>query len=465
MPVTDCTDFVRHAVIVVNTDVAASQRVANYFCNMYGISRGNQVKLALGTTIQRAYAANQLLNIYKPIADKIDAIGGQSVLCAAGCPMGIDTAGPSFWGPPSEDNPPQPLNFPLLAGMAKRIVADGYDPSYMTGVGNRPACGGQNEGVVELEATAGSVAKYAVIPASGQAAFNYKPYLFDRAALATMLYRDYDARLDAAVGSHLPENWKHVYSVTRYRSAPRDFSKLNNLPTGVIGYPSDSLDGANHPGDLYNRSVAILEKSISNEGRLEQQLNQPVLIMLSGMGSYSVDRDAWVALVMKNMGFTNVTYWYDDAWQGDTYANAMLPPAQGINSTGIGDWNLANLDGTTTNPASVSYKFGYGTGFINNKETAWGGKVVARPAGGFITCGASHGALWGKKALLDSGFSAVWHPGTYMYNWHQTGGEQGKTMDVQMGLVRDGLTLTEAAFLGMEMSMLAVGNPLMRPFK
>jgi len=464
MPVTDCTDFVRSAVIVVNTDVAVSQQVADYFCNMYGISRGNQVKLALGTAVLRPYAPDLLGTIFKPIADKVDAIGGQSILCAAGCPMGIRVRGDG------EDVVGDPRCFPLLVGFSRRIVADGNEP-YSTPVGGERAasCALGSLDIYGNQTAPLSfpdrIAKYApinyvlemLVPPATMARY-------DEAATMAMIRADLDHVLDGALASHVPEDWIDVYSVSRYRSAWRDFARLHNLPVGVIGYPSDAADGV-HPGDLYDRSVAILEKSIANEGRLEQQLSSAVLVMLSGLGTYPTTREAWVVKVMKDLGFSNVTYWYDDAFQGNAYSNALAPPAQGINSTGIGDWNLANLDGTTTNPASVTYKFGFGAGFINNKETAWGGKVVASAAGGFFTGGASYGYLWGKKAMVDSGFSAVWHPGADMYNFHQGAHHQGKTLDVQLGLIRDGLTLTEAAFLGNEMSMLAVGNPLMRPFK
>lgn len=464
MPVTDCTDFARHAVIVVNTDVAASQRVANYFCFMYGISRGNQVKLALGTAVLRPYAPDLLGTIFKPIADKVDAIGGQSILCAAGCPMGIRIRDDD------EDVVGSPRCFPLLVGFSRRIIADGNEPcSSPVGGARLESCALGSKDIYGSRTAPLSfpdrIAKYAPINYALESLIPQgKMALYDETATMAMIRADFDHVLDGALASHLPEDWIDVYSVSRYKSGKRDFSKLHSMPVGVIGYPSDSNDGA-HPGDLYSRSVTILERAIANEGRLAQQLNQPVLIMLSGLGDYPTTREAWVVKVMKDLGFSNVTYWYDDAFQGNTYSNALASPAQGINSTGIGDWNQANLDGTTTNPASVSYKFGFGSGFINNKETAWGGKVVSSAAGGFFAGGASHGALWGKKAVWDSGFSAVWHPGTYMYNWHQNAYQQGKTLDVQLGLIRDGLTLTEAAFLGNEMSMLAVGNPLMRPFK
>lgn len=446
MTVCDVTTLGNTATIVVNTSVADSQKVRDHYAAMYGM-RANAYTFALGTAIKRVYTGSLFATFWTGLYNAWVANGRGPIFCAAGCPMGIELLDSDG------SNNHHAVNFPLLVGFAPRIYADGQDPRIVW------------DGSTALPAR-GSGAGFLYSPGS-QSYYRTQQDadLFDGDGLAAIL-ETYDTGL---ANSQAVAN-----IVTRYKSATPSFAGLTNVPTGLIGYATSAEDGT-FPADLYDKSRIILAKSSNTQGRLATVKSRTVMLAVSDLFTgWTARRDAYLGKQLIDAGFTNVKYWYADtnSAQLDTVADSLLPVSGGINATGIGDWTEAKLDAGGTppsNPASVTYRYGFGIGFKNDKQDDWSDQMIPDSAGGLHIGGASYGCWWAKKAHKDAGHSAIFHPSLGhtpptsgdMYGWHQTAFEQGKQLDIQLAVVA-GKTLTEAAFLGLEYTQLAVGDPLAR---
>lgn len=427
MGVRDVLTLAQKAVILVNSDVAASQQVADRFCAMYGIPTANQFTYAMGTNVLWEFTSERFGSFWTDLYAKVQSVGAYAVLSTAGCPVGIEV--------PDQDGVEgingDGLNFALLIGLVKRIYAAGKEPRlYLSpGIGYYPMVGP-------------SYTDYLIDTGA-----SHKPnQVQDSAAINALLQLGADPLLTAA-GSTTQE-----YYFTTYRSASPNFSTVDNLLTGHIGYYTQSE--ATHPSDLWDRSRILLGKAGNLQIPASQQSARRVLVCPETLNSSAYCHDSKQALIGKKLQTLglDVKYWYPGT--PSAAAEALLPVASEYN------WTTGQLDAGTASP-TCTFTLAVGCGFENLKDPTWKSTMIPSTSGGVMCCGKSDGDQWGKTGMVDAGHSYIEH--ARIYNWHQGATQQGKVADIWLNLIA-GRTLAEAAWCSLEGTFLAVGDPLCRLF-
>lgn len=422
MGVRDLTTLALKSVVIVNTDVAASQQVADRFCAMYGIPTSNQFVYAMGTAVVWPYAAGRLAGFWTDLKAKVDSVGAYAVFTTAGCPVGIRL---QTLDELSQAN----VNFSLLVGFVKRIMALGYEP-------------------YPLDTTDGFVAgRNDSFSLASTGASHKTKGAYDQTAIETALQLGTDADYLAAGGTTGTE-----YQVTTYKSGWNgDYSIMDNLLTGHIGYYTQ--EEASHSASLWDLSRVILGKAGNLQTPIANQSSRVAIVCPWSLGSYCYDSmQALIGKKLVDLGL-DVKCWY----RSDTpsaLAESLLPETA--------TWTTGQLDANTASPDYTSY-YSIGSGFDNGKHATWNTTMIPQSAGGVFCGGASYGYRWGKQYMVDAGHSYVAHIGSGAYGWHQGATVQGKHVDIWLNLIA-GRTLAEAAWCGLENSFLSCGDPLARPF-
>lgn len=422
MGVRDLTTLAQKSVILVNTDVAASQQVADRYCAMYGIPLANQFTYAMGSAVVWPYAAGRYAGFWTDLKAKVDSVDAYAVFTTAGCPVGLELQ-------TVDELDSGYVNFSLLVGFVKRIIALGY----------APYAGDTTDGFVAVRNSGESLASTGT---------NHKTEgLHDQTAIETALQLGTDADYLAAGGTTGTE-----YQVTTYKSGWNgDYSIMDNLLTGHIGYYTE--EEATHSASLWDLSRVILGKAGNLQIPTASQSSRVALVCPWTLGSFCHDStQALIGKKLVDLGL-DVKCWY----RSDTpsaLATSILPETA--------TWTTAQLTANTASPDYTSY-YSIGSGFDNGQHATWNTTMIPQSAGGVFCGGASYGHRWGKQYMVDAGQSYVAHIGAGAYGWHQSTPQQGKEVDIWLNLIA-GRTLAEAAWCGLENTFLAVGDPLARPF-
>ena len=432
MGVRDVLTLAQKAVIIVNSDVAESATVATRYRAMYGIPSANVLTVAMGTNVLWEYTADRFAGFWTDLYNKVQSVGAYAVFTTPGCPVGIELLQPNG----TEDINGAGVNFALLVGFVKRIIANGYEPRVS---GSFYPMKGPNFDEYLFDAASGTNHKGAQTT--------------DATAIASLVTLGTDATHQAAGATNTD-----AFKFTLLRGANSNWSTVDNLLTGHIGYYTQ--DEATHPAGLDTLSWPVLGKAGNLQKPAASQSGVSVLCCPQTLTASDYCHESSQALIGKKLSDLglSVSYWYPSA--PGAVAEALLPAASGLG------WTSGALDANTTTPASVTYQYAVGCGFANSKSTTWGGAAKpmrASTSGGLVCCGQSDGDEWGKQAMVDSGHSYIQHIRETAYSYHQTARQQGKMVDIWLNLIA-GRSLAEAAWCGLEWSFLAVGDPLARPF-
>jgi hypothetical protein len=439
MGVRDRMTLALKTVVLVNSDVAASQQVADRYCAMYGIPLANQFVYAMGSSVRWAYTAGdhntgRYTNFWVALNAHRLAIGAHAILSTAGCPVGIDLLNYA-----ADDS--VTVNFALLLGITPRIISMGREPFGHTYAGDSAPF------LNDLQCL------YATF-----SAHKGTQTLYDSTAIPLALDCALDSEHTSAGGGETGE-----YKFTTYKAAWNgDYSIMTNLLTGHVGYYTAAE--ASHPATLWDLSRVILGKTGNLQKPLAQQTSVVALACIAWIGANNghghTSKQALVAKRMQDAGL-DLRYWYgsDQTVSVPSPTNTLLPVA-GADYT----WTLAELNAVPPVVTDCTYTYGFGLGFNNNMETNWEDTLVPSPStGGIVSVGASYGNLWGKRNMVSAQFSYIQHMGVAEYNFHQGEREQSKVCDIWLNLLA-GRTMTEAAWCSIEGTFLAVGDPLARPF-
>lgn len=429
MGVMDRTTLALKSVVMVNSDVAASQQVADRYCAMYGIPRANQFVYAMGSDVVWAYDSGRYAGFWTDLLAHVTSIGAYAIFSTAGCPTGIYLRNIA-------DDGNVPVNFALLLGVVKRFMAYGYEPKGVLSSGDA------------YPADLSSISFYDSVA-------NHKgeQTQWDSALIASALETALDSEHTDAGGLTGSE-----YQFTSYRTGwSGNFAAMGNLLTGHIGYYSSN--DASHSASLWDLSRVILGKAGNLQRPLSAQTSVVALVCPQWIGgtspgTYSAEsKQALVGKRMVDAGL-DVKHWYVNSTTAA--ANALLP------TSGEYPWTVGELDSNTT-ATDCTYTYAVGCGFANGSHDTWDESMIPSDNGGIFCGGQSYGNRWGKHVQRLKGFSYVAHMGTDEYNDHQGEKQQSKICDIWLALLA-GKTLAESAWLSREFSFLAVGDPLMRPF-
>lgn len=428
MGVRDSMTLAKRSVIIVNSDVADSQTIANFYCAMYGIPTSNQFVYAMGTNVLWEYTADRYATFWTDLYNKVISVDAYAVFVTAGCPVGIELLEQATG---TENVAGYGINLGLLVGFIKRIVSFGGEPQILSDAGYYPVHSG---GTVLYD----SVASHKAAP-TGIYVDN----------ISTALQLAADADYTAAGGLTTTD-----YQFTTYKSSWNgDFSIMDNLLTGLIGYAT--LQEGTHPANLWDLSRVILGKSGNFQIPASAQGSRVALVCPENLsGNTTVEsKTALIGKKLIDLGL-DVRYWYPNA--PGAVSEALLPVA------GEDNWSIAQLNASTAAP-TCTYQLGIGVGFENGKEATWATTMIPSTSGGLFCGGKSYGNLWGKANMVAGSHSSIIHIQTEEYGWHQTARQQQHMNDIWLNLIA-GKTLAEAAWCGLEYTFLAIGDPLMRPF-
>jgi|CXWL01.1.fsa_nt_gi hypothetical protein len=472
MTVQDVKAFDQGVVIVVNSDIAASQLVADRLSAMYSIPTANQYVVAAGLDREWAYSATRYEDFYAPLAAHMESVGATAVFCAAGCPITTSVVDHT-----TEVNIPgtSKLSFPLMCSMAKRIAAMGYEPRcYISADTLQPTMkfGGALLPDVWDPAYQRTISQYDYVSVSNPE-FKDSPYTTRyNDIIEAYVDADYEAAITAIGGNYSAESRRFV----RYKSADIDFSILDNLPCGWVGWwdglETDARDAAGtYSTNIWDRSRIILGKSSNAEGRVATVKDRKVLVSILGAeGNPSTSMyfmaSKWALIVKKliDLGFTDVDYWYVNKDVEPAMYEQLAPVAAGKQEVLNGGWTTALLDLGLLLDTRVDYSYGFGFGFGNSMETTWAPNMTAISPHALFIGGASSNDKWAAKLqTTDLGHSAIVQP------YIDTGGRHATTITIRYEVdmviaLLSGITLAEAAFLGPEFYVFPIGNPLCRPF-
>lgn len=429
MTVRDKLDIATHAVVVVNSDHADSQAIADRYCAMYGIPTANQFVYALGSSVTWAYSYDRLAGFWADLHAKVVAVNAYAVFCTAGCPVKmefLDVSESTYYN----------ANFAHMVGFVKRIIAQNAEPLMAdTGDGYYPM-----RAADIIFSFADSVTTHKGSPTTG----------YDVTAVTTALEVVDDSNWIAAGGSTATAN-----RFTQYKASfDGDFSIMDNLLTGVIGYYTH--EDASHAATptLWDNSRILLGKAGNFQIPASLQSARKVLVAVTSLDNDwgTIHKQSLMGKKLIDLGL-DVDYWHSATPTG--IAEDLLPAAGGLG------WTNATLDAGTATP-TVTFQIGLGTGFQNGKQSTWAGDMTGSTSGGLFLGGASYGNRW-AASLRSAGFSAISHMGTNEGGFHQTAKLQSKYLDAFRVLL-SGRTLCEAAWCTLEYTHLATGDPLMRPF-
>lgn len=440
MTVRDLLTLAQKSIVIVNSDVAASATVATRYRAMYGIPSANVFTYAMGAGVLWEYTADRFAGFWTDLYNKVQSVGAYAIFTTPGCPVGIEVLTDDGEGNGAENPNGNGLNFALLVGFVKRIIANGYEPRiyYDSNTYFRPV------GIPSWDAST-LLYDYLATHKGSQTK--------DATAIAGLVTLGTDATHQAAGASNID-----AFKFTLLRGANSNWSTVDNLLTGHIGYYTQT-EGT-HPAGLDTLSWPIIGKAGNLQKPASQQSGVSVLCCPQTLTSSNYCHESSQALIGKKLADLglSVSYWYPSA--PGAVAEALLPAAGGM------AWTSGNLDANTTTPASVTYQYLVGCGPSNGTEATWGGATKpmrASTSGGLICCGQSDGYKWGKQGMVDSGHSYIQHIREPAYGYHQGALQQGKLVDIWLNLI-NGRALCEAAWCGLEYSFLAVGDPLARPF-
>ena len=455
--IADSSELARCTVLVYNTDNAESGEFARWYASQYGIPAANLYGYAMGaaqlwafpggggTMAERADA--RFASFLVPLRDLVVSVGARAVLLCYGCPIAISllntarTAEASIYGYSL---------FHLLAWVKKAVevglAAGGIEPT-ISGAGNAFwSVAGQQFGSISPK-PAGLTAS------QGLGLLGYTAYPLYRTTVEN----------DPAGGDVEP--YGGYYTLASTEPA---FENYDVLASGFAGYTpwtgTPAVDGL-------ARSKTIVEKSLALQRLRANTVARKVLVGISGLATSfnKIKEQAMLARRFIDYGF-DVTFWgsredYHTNAETQYWYNAMLTWDDALNITGT-NWTVTAMNDTgltQSNPNDVTWHYGVGSGFQNDKQVEWGSAKWMPAAGGVFAGGASYDQKWAVQMMSDNSVSSICHVDTGAGGWHQ--GANHIEYCNAWHVLLDGFSLCEAAWMMRHYTFVAIGDPLSRPFQ
>lgn len=377
--ISNASPLAPYTILVYNTSVAASEQVADYYCQLRGIPKANKIGFAMGTVGVWAWQADWFTSVISPLGDLITSVGAKTVLAVAGCPHGVAVT--------DLNGTTTTVSMPDFLSAAKALYCSHAEP----------------------------VASSTPVGQSVKSAANPTGPIIVRAAASPYLPNAYDAIADTAyqIGEELEQpalasTWLADISPTWQG----EWESHAYLLSGVVGYamyPDNS-----HPGDLYTRSKDILDGAVANEFPLEIARQKKVLIgqMYSHSGASGVAFDAHTVALLRTAGFTNVVHW-NEIGLGKVQADSMAPTPATFGGATTADAKARITAGTA--PTQDPWLL-FGIGFSNEyyADANWIAFVGASGKGvSFV--GASSGYYWARMLQSNGGIGGAGSPGAYAH--------------------------------------------------
>jgi hypothetical protein len=436
--VVDASPLADKAVVIYNTDVAASGTFTDWYMAKRGIPSANKIGFAMGTDPYLwAFDANRFANFYTPLYDKVMAVGARAVITAAGCPNYIACKTVNDFN----DGITPLAN---TAGLVKRIYATGAAPRVDAGDDDSGDLITPRDGSVTPGVTGASLRKNITERAAGY--------------YQTVQSSAYNSAYTA--GGLTWEDGKNLYEPTS--ALRRDYSKLMDLPCGVAGWMIQyGATGSSHPGTLLADSQAVVNRLQGKTQTLAEAQGRRVLVWIgAGTANSSNGPAARYAIIVKELqdaGFTDVQYVYTSGGS-DTAANQLAAP-------GGAAFTLANIDAGSVTRTNVWLSVG--CGLLNDRwnpasSPTWRPSSVPyiTPASDGLTIGGlSDHQHWVRYWMADGGaggFGRLSHPTSFTNGYHW---ERVRSM-------LRGETLCEMDYWQKEpFDFVAIGDPLHNPIR
>jgi hypothetical protein len=441
MGVCDITTLGQTAVPVYNTNASVTQsvQVKDAWSKARGIPSANAFGRDWGSAVVRAYDSEAAIyTLIDELATHCTSVGATGCYPVAGCPVAIELL--TADGTDAGTDGGLAFDFMHLCANAKAIQALGYLPRLVD----------DTEGGVFL------VKKFPPSSWSGYQNF-FEAFGARVTAHPTALEFYNDATYDAAIAAAGAGYGSGVTNqFIRYLStfAQSGFSGLTRLLGGWVGYYTH--EDASHP--TFDQSRIILGRAANSEGKLASLSARKVLSGTNVVGSGTSDigkaaRNAMMARACDDAGL-QVTYWTPDG--SDAAANYLMPWA-GTHA----NWSVATLnDNTATGTQTPDLVMGWD--FQNITPSDWESHIIPTVNGIFIG-GRSGNGKWGKW-MQGFGHSAIIQQIEVGGTHAGTATSISRQADALL-LLLDGKTLAEAAWVSQGGTLMAIGDPLARPFQ
>jgi len=322
-----------------------------------------------------------------------------------------------------------------LVSLVKRIYTLGYEPRVYHELSDRKTAMKNNGG----DWTTLTLASTATVKGASYSGF-----------IETYEDTDYNTAISNAGGTHNQKTF------LRYVDRKPNYSSRDCLLSGWIGY--FTYAEASHPSDLYAKSLTIMNNARTAE-TLPSRRGFVAIDGITGQGDPVGGRcpSAKWALVAKKLSQRASTLWWYDDTSGSATDYLLASETKGLQSDR--NWTVATLDAQTAE-SPVTYDIGFGAGFANNAEGTWNASIIPSQYAIWIG-GASGNGEWAKQVQTDGGHSAIMCPANGKGAWHVTGLAATCTVDAALAVL-SGRSLCEAAYLGVEGTYFAIGDPLFR---
>lgn len=438
MAVVDADEMAAKAVVVYNTDVAASGNVADYYCAVRGIPLANKIGFAMGTDPYLwPWDANRFANFYTPLYEKVIQVGARAVITAAGCPNYLECRAVNDFN----------LGIIPLApvcGMVKAIYPTGAQPRVNPNNDDSDDFITLRDGSVTPGVNGNALRQDINVRAAGFFQINQSA--------------DYNTAYTA--GGLSWEDGRNLYEpLPGFR---RDYSRLNYLPYGVAGWMIQyGATGSAHPVTLEADSKTIINRLQGKTQTLAQARGRRIVVSIGNITANSslapAARSAIIVKEFQNAGFTDVQYFYTSS-VGDTAAELLAPSASQ-------SFSLANLDAGTVSRSNIWLMVGYG--LLNSRwnpasSPTWRpGSVphLAPASDGLIIGGLSDHQHWSRYWMADGGAGGLGrlsHPTQFTGSYHW---ERVRSM-------LRGETLAEMCFWQKsDFDFVPIGDPLYNPIR
>lgn len=429
--ISNASPLAKYTVVVYNTSVAASEQVADYYCQIRGIPTANKIGFAMGTGATWAWRADWYTHLLVPLYAKVAEVGAKAVLAAAGCPHSVlfTTA----------------LGAPNVAGVYLPTVLASVKALYCAG--GEPWVEEANVNLLRSPLAPGSVA--------GWQGGNPPPFEDGSLLPAAETALDVGARASESPvypwTSRLTATWRSEWDESAF------------LLKGLVGY--STWPDATHAVDLYDKSKAVIDRAVANEYPLAEARKQKVLVGMdyTSTGSTGTIYDALTISLLKQNGFENVVYWNEQGL-GKAATDCLAPAPEkfgGATTLGARAQIAAGL-APPQNPWLV-FGIGWDNGDVNPTPSAVWATFLGLVGRGVCFVGASYGLQWSRLAQANGGIGGNGSPSDVAhisYTYIVRGNS------IFLALLA-GLSICEAEVAGYVLDYATaggvIGDPLMRP--
>jgi hypothetical protein len=433
-------------VLVYNSDVAASEQIADYYCAARGIPAANKIPFAMGTGALWAWRSNWHATVITDLYNKCIAVGAKVVLTAAGAPNAIALTN-------KDGGANVAISLPLFFAQVKALYCTMEEPVAFLGLSGKNFIFSKLNPLIDLrlETPTQSVWDAKSRPTAGQVA------------------------VDVGLRSgQTPVPVPEITLEDPARIGLWDASAF--LLKGLVGYCT--YPDTTHPVDLYAKSVAIIDRATAGEFTLAEARTKQIIVGAAATtgGEISMESDALAVSLLKSNGFTNVLYFVDTSVTLEGLK--CLIPAPDFLGAGTAITAVERIQAGLATAQSAWLVFGIA--FPNDDAVDDGSDTPAflvrngnwdtflgLASGGVVFVGASYGLGWARWAQV---WGSVGGMGSPWNTAHISSSYITRSASIVQALL-DGMSLCEAETtmtqLGASMEHSAfgyiIGDPLMRP--